>query len=309
MDKLERDLKLAREEVHNWCSTYTIDDKEAMKWGPTTYRPRCVSAATARLDSTTSEHGNAPCSRCRRRVFAREGVALMCGNPDHFHCNRCLHEMAETCLRLFVHKNFYGHENLRNLLPGMVLCSACLHPSLINFEETDVCTVPERPFDMVQTTRSSVDSAATNDLTYHVDCSFQNERRSLVGRFSKENLMQQDYRGAWSNDDGTVRMKGKSHVKCPNASYHWVSDWEIETCHRKGQEGWEYALNWPGEWSLMERFWKAAWQPRPTVRTLVRRRKWRRLRLRLSGDDCLMLSLSRKPSPYWENILSKMDEY
>ena len=282
--------------VSEWCASFEIPAED-------------VREGKNGVVGRFGNEKNAICTRCRTRVFEREGAVLRCGNPDHFHCIRCLHHMAETCLRLFMHKDFYGNSNLRQLLPGMVMCSACLHPSLLEFKESEVPQTPSRPFDLTTTVSASTDASGTNVLTYHVDELYQNERRSFGGKFSKTNLFRQDYRGAWSNETGTVKLKGKASLKCPNASYHWISEWNVDDRTGLDAHGWEYSHHWPGELSMLERWVPSQWKKVPDLFTFVRRRKWRRLRLRLSDDDCHLLAMHHVPCRCFIAMLTRLEEY
>jgi hypothetical protein len=89
---------------------------------------------------------------------------------------------------------------------------------------------------------------------------YENQRRSLLGDFSANNLLP-GTRGPWSDVDGARAERGR----LPHGWY-----WAVE--HRQGQtdtDGWEYAFHFRASWfSQPERegsFGGAAW---------VRRRKW-----------------------------------
>eukprot|EP01059_Diplonema_ambulator_P009760 TRINITY_DN19716_c0_g1_i1.p1 TRINITY_DN19716_c0_g1~~TRINITY_DN19716_c0_g1_i1.p1 ORF type:complete len:335 (+),score=93.14 TRINITY_DN19716_c0_g1_i1:52-1056(+) len=246
------------------------------------------------------------CGTCGDLVEAHNGTLLMCGHVDHWHCNVCLENCALECVRAFINKDFFGLKS-RDLLPGMVICTVCLHPSILAVKVVQSMVMPNKPFKIMLYKQFSVDVESTNILTYHVDTIQQNERRSWAGKFGKENLLFADFRGAWSLPDGTTKPKGKHSIRCPNGSYHWATPWGVERTKRTDPQGWQYAVHWPGTGTL-NKWLNTRWLPAPQPTTLVRTRVWRRLRLRLSDDDILLLQMNRSDTEYWEKALQKILE-
>eukprot|EP00659_Diplonema_papillatum_P003919 gene3919-6064_t len=196
-------------------------------------------------------------------VDGRHGVLLMCGTVDHWHCNTCLEKNVKDMMRLMLRKGFFGIEKARELLPGMVQCSACGHPSLLYVKVTESIADGTRPFKLTFTKQFLLDIGATNELTYHVEVIDQNERRSWAGKFGKENLLKADFRGAWSTEDGKNQPKGRRAIRCPNASYHWIGSWTVGMSKWKDPSGWEYALNWQ-QTGFLKRWLKSRWVPDPS---------------------------------------------
>ena len=259
------------------------------------------------IESMASRPELIQCCRCLRTYRTQDGVSLMCGHVDHWHCTSCLDTLVTHSIEFLFKLNFYSSEKAKVLLPGIVLCSICTHPSFLCASMNNVVDDECRPFRLVEKTTFSLDVDATNAMTYYVESLFQNERRAFAGMFGEENLLVVDFRGGWSSDENTNYPKGRRSVKCPNASYHWISDWSIEKTSRKDNQGWQYAFNWPGSGSF-DRFFAPRWCKDGSPTKFVRRRKWCRTRIRLSEDDLLLLEMVRQPSKYWEIILSELIE-
>eukprot|EP01060_Flectonema_neradi_P040410 TRINITY_DN919_c0_g2_i1.p1 TRINITY_DN919_c0_g2~~TRINITY_DN919_c0_g2_i1.p1 ORF type:complete len:302 (+),score=31.85 TRINITY_DN919_c0_g2_i1:118-1023(+) len=266
-------------------------------------------AGLTTMDSMVSRPELGQCCGCSKHARLQEGVHLMCGHIDHWHCFKCLDTLVTKSIEFLFQHNFFFNDKVRQLLPGIVICSVCTHPSFLSSEIRYIADNPNQPFRLREDVTFTLDVDSTNVLTYYVESLYQNERRAFAGMFGEENLLVVDFRGAWSNEENTNYPKGRRSVKCPNASYHWITDWTIEKIPKKDNQGWEYALNWPGSGSF-DRFLALRWCKIGSPTTFVRRRKWLRTRIRLSEDDLLLLEMVRSPCQYWEIILRElMEEY
>eukprot|EP00755_Sulcionema_specki_P025764 Sspe_Gene.84053::Locus_55173_Transcript_1_3_Confidence_0.500_Length_851::g.84053::m.84053 len=253
---LTRTVRQRNDSLAEWCS----------RWVAPRHPPRAEGGSPLSAAVVA-------CPRCKRRYRGDEGLTLHCGDVDHWHCADCLKIMALDLLQTLKKKCYFGLEE--GLLLGMVKCSVCHHPSLLNLEVLEVSMADlmfqghvfesfgscsgrndllkelERrdftPFKTLSLPRFTLDIAATNVLTYHVDSIYQNERRSFIGKFGKENLLVTDFRGPWSSENGARMAKGRQGIKCPNQAYHWLEKWTVATRLRRcDTQGWEYAITWPG---------------------------------------------------------------
>ncbi|KAJ9449515.1 hypothetical protein DIPPA_05638 [Diplonema papillatum] len=271
------------------------------------YNQRVIRTSLGTACDVASPRELTTCEHCKELVDGRHGVLLMCGTVDHWHCNTCLEKNVKDMMRLMLRKGFFGIEKARELLPGMVQCSACGHPSLLYVKVTESIADGTRPFKLTFTKQFLLDIGATNELTYHVEVIDQNERRSWAGKFGKENLLKADFRGAWSTEDGKNQPKGRRAIRCPNASYHWIGSWTVGMSKWKDPSGWEYALNWQ-QTGFLKRWLKSRWVPDPSPTRFVRRRRWQRLRLRLSEDDIILLQMTRRQCPHCALMLETVEE-
>eukprot|EP01064_Diplonema_japonicum_P039356 TRINITY_DN9842_c0_g1_i1.p1 TRINITY_DN9842_c0_g1~~TRINITY_DN9842_c0_g1_i1.p1 ORF type:complete len:326 (+),score=59.92 TRINITY_DN9842_c0_g1_i1:424-1401(+) len=318
---LEQDTRRRNAAMDLWCDTWDIEvdvkkEKEGKERESMDERGSGVSTGTD-LDGVINSLGAyqgsgkefSTCLGCGGITESRNGAFLMCGHIDHWHCSVCLEKCALECIRIFINKDFFGLK-ARELLPGLVMCTVCLHPSVLHMKVVQSMETPNRPFKTTLSKQLTVDVESTNILTYHVDTIQQNERRSWAGKFGKENLLFSDFKGAWSLPDGSNKPKGKHSIRCPNGSYHWVTPWVVERSKRTDPQGWQYAVHWPGAGTL-DKWLNARWLPSPKPTTFVRTRAWKRFRLRLSEDDILLLQMTRTNTACWEKTVEKIldEEY
>eukprot|EP00756_Hemistasia_phaeocysticola_P053822 Hpha_TRINITY_DN29771_c0_g1::TRINITY_DN29771_c0_g1_i1::g.2654::m.2654 len=309
-------VRLRNELIKDWAMSYVPRPGQIcgyVKKSSSSYTAAPTSGGlgspSSRMRSPSRRRQRHVCSRCRAMLEEAEGLELMCGQDDHWHCQNCLIDMGLKSLRRLRCRRFFARDELlRVLLPGLVQCARCRHPSmllirarevlwaeLLSSVGVEVCrTGPQpSPGDQYTPFRTSfvvaveVDRDATNALQYHVDSIYENERRSFLGRFGSENLWVTDFRGNWSTEEGQPRKAGRRGINLPNSAYHWMENWAVGV-------GWRYATAWPG--GFVAGLLNGQWQREATPWTFVRRRKWLRLRLRLSDDDVAGLALAKEGS-------------
>lgn len=70
---------------------------------------------------------------------------------------------------------------------------------------------------------------------------FENERKSLLGVFTKKNLLYTDKSGTWSTRD--LVPKTKDQIELP-PTWKWVTEWEVETDENiEEDDGWRVGLS------------------------------------------------------------------
>jgi hypothetical protein len=97
---------------------------------------------------------------------------------------------------------------------------------------------------------------------------YENQRTLLLGDYSSKYLIPlADTCGPWSDARGNPR--NTADVTLPSPAWRWVDDWHVDRERPSvDPDGWQYAVNWTGSWSAQR-----------GVATVVRRRRWVRVRV------------------------------
>ena len=225
------------------------------------------------------------CVACRGLIMLPDIITLRCGHTVCMDCCTISYESVRKWIRY--------HKSLPNApLDGLVLCALCHEPSIV------AKRVMQSTYGVLYT--HFLQLSVSEQLCFHVEIVYENERRTLLGYFSKDALLPTDHRGAWSTSDGQCgRPPGK--IQAPNETWHWMCNWSI--IKHGSTEGWQYAINWPGTGVVSKAF---EWQPKSAPLCLVRRRGWYRLRLRLTQMDITQIEDFRLMIHFGSLVASKM---
>eukprot|EP00759_Apiculatamorpha_spiralis_P034740 PhF_6_TR35765/c0_g1_i2/m.51966 len=245
------------------------------------------------------------CIRCRR-----EALSL-----DLIHDTPCRHLVCQDCVDSAIkYQKWYSQQFLTSrdlswndlgLLQGLTHCPKCLKPYVVIQKvifQDGLATkggLQQKKYVILKKLTSLV-SDADNWVSYEV---FENQRKGVISRFSKDNLLPTDFRGAWSTEGGDNVQDLDVSFPLPDDDWVWLNEWtpfeplpedptttpttppttpaavEDET----DAEGWSYAFNWPthgvSSWVLGSQWSKVAY---PSY--FVRRRRHRRACVRLDAQ-------------------------
>mmetsp|Transcript_33372 Transcript_33372/g.103054 ORF Transcript_33372/g.103054 Transcript_33372/m.103054 type:complete len:281 (+) Transcript_33372:820-1662(+) len=215
------------------------------------------------------------CGRCHLVLSPRQISVLPCG---HRRCQECLSRSLGDFLEPSPQPRDAASaaraESVRRARRCLHICEECLDLAVVVRQrcwfEPDVteCPVMVRP--AVRGFVLAGNPIASNKLRAHVRVHqyFENERYSVLSGFAHNNLTVADVRGRFS-DDKTDPVEPSTLDELPNSRWHFVDAWSVDPAF--GDDGWRYALNWPG--GLIP---GAVWYTHMQWNSLVRQRRWRR---------------------------------
>ena len=112
-------------------------------------------------------------------------------------------------------------------------------------------------------------------VVHEVDEVWENQRCIFSSGFSHENLLPVE-RGPWTDARG-ARQSPKDVWECPEG-WEWTTEWMVEHSEKVDEDGWAYAQSFPAP---------RGWRQSRSRMSLVRRRRWVRLRRREGCTDDL----------------------
>lgn len=138
-------------------------------------------------------------------------------------------------------------------------------------------------------------SAGNQNVIVEFSEVWENERASLrkgkdeESNFSSKALLPTD-RPQWSDEDGEAK-EDPLHIYEPSIMWEWMGEWQIDSVSMPGMspEGWLYAFNWGGDWSV-----------ECSSSSFVRRRRW--IRRRILHRSTVKMIEARHTESFMERI-------
>eukprot|EP01008_Symbiontida_sp_HLA12_P001449 NODE_255_length_1043_cov_320.768478_g252_i0.p1 GENE.NODE_255_length_1043_cov_320.768478_g252_i0~~NODE_255_length_1043_cov_320.768478_g252_i0.p1 ORF type:complete len:277 (-),score=23.11 NODE_255_length_1043_cov_320.768478_g252_i0:211-1011(-) len=214
--------------------------------------------------------------RCRNKHISHNVVQLPCG---HKLCMGCIVNIRDKVRGYFASTRDPVGPVARKFLELVVviICPKqdCRRPHILKEEKEKLFI----GFREIIRYRFTVLRQFEHNLAYFQADVCENQRRTLFGRFSAENLLVADFCGPWSNDAGAPYASLQEAFHLPTSDWVWLEEWTTSSSGPAGNrvcdpQGWGYAWSFSGPFA-------SSFGPL----RLVRRRKKQRIRIRISEHD------------------------
>lgn len=224
-------------------------------------------------DSLKAAMSSFECEHCQIKCFEADMLALPCG---HHHCNDCLTDQLERSVG-YLERNYPAKQFKEE---GILICSKCHEVCAVKRKTVFSGVLHSKDREALGRVVFEVNRTLTEQLRKgsEVKKCYENQRRTLLGRFNSASLMPFE-RNAFSKWDPTTRDDSKVPVdmiaesgrytskeldaNVRDAGKIWIEDWTFDKSCGDPQ-GWQYAFNWPQS--------DEKWKLEPSASTFVRRR-------------------------------------
>ena len=214
------------------------------------------------------------CSSCQLRCYEADMVMPACKHP---HCFDCVSDRMERQCGYFERKHPELYDRYP-ILKNLMVCCQCHTPALVRAKSHGYRIAQQ---DRGNREEFQVDLRA--NLHTNVRSYYQNQRRSLFGKFSFKGLYffeRARFTAAGDGQDGlkAVNLRRMERLDGSRSGHHveiFLEDWSYD--RQTGDPlGWQYAVNWPKN--------EHEWANVASALTFVRRRKMFRASIRISMD-------------------------
>jgi len=217
------------------------------------------------------------CANCDQKCFEADTLILPC---KHAHCFDCIEDALERRLGQLDSAAQRNYKQLLKIkdwwdeLSRVVICSTCRGVSAVVMKMAYSGRLDAKQQGCRSRKTYQVDADLTKELSAssEIHTHFENERRSLLGRFNERSLYSTFERPKISDDKGRLLDLSKINHDLEAMGGVWLDDWTIRKDARYPQ-GWTYAFNWLED----VRQYKAV----PSAATFVRRRQMQRVSVKL----------------------------
>eukprot|EP00744_Colponema_vietnamica_P026426 GILI01039200.1.p1 GENE.GILI01039200.1~~GILI01039200.1.p1 ORF type:complete len:287 (-),score=24.12 GILI01039200.1:77-937(-) len=204
------------------------------------------------------------CCNCRLLCYASDTINLLC---HHAHCFDCVSDRLERLTGYLEKRNI----NLP-ILKNLMVCSRCHKPTAVSLDTVAAKRIAQQ--DRGGRARYTISSNAS-EIRSVVRSYYQNQRRSLLGKFQFKGLWPFERPRFTSCEDGSetlpVDLRELENLDaCSSREGEvrdvelYLEDWSFDTVDGDPL-GWHYAFNWPKH--------ESEWTYVASATTLVRRRR------------------------------------
>lgn len=198
------------------------------------------------------------CEQCKLKCLEADMLILPC---KHAQCIDCVVDQLERLVGYFERNQPDCALRFAKVLKHILVCSRCHQVCVTQTRRAFSNTLHSKDGRTQGREIYEVDTALTEVLSRGsaVEQCFQNERRTLLGKFSARSLFPFERRPFTNHKNEAFDMQGID-VLLSQKNKLWVEDWTFDKSSGNPQ-GWYYAFNWP-----------SGWEHQPSAATFVRRR-------------------------------------
>lgn len=213
------------------------------------------------------------CCHCKLLCYSSDMIVLLC---QHAHCFDCVSDRLERLTGYLERRNI-----ALPILKNLMVCSRCHKPTAVTYDTVATKRIAQQ--DRGGRARYAISANAT-ELKSTVRSYYQNQRRSILGKFKFKALWPFERPRFTSCEPGcetkavdlraleSLNLRAAGGGEAGEETELYLEDWCYDTVDGDPL-GWHYALNWPKtaeEWTFVA-----------SATTFVRRRRMYRASITL----------------------------